>query len=178
MNEGWLAGVFTVLGTVIGAALSLASELARRRWTRRDADIERRKVRSETAAREVLEHIDAIEHRLRDCRTSRDVPSQKEMAQLTRPLRDCALLIGDGEVRVRLEAIALVAEQLDSIEAMGEYEPHRIAGEVSATGRNAVAHVLSGEPLTEPSPTGGYVNLVEEHWRWLEEEEAEHRAQQ
>ncbi len=57
-----------------------------------------------------------------------------------------------------------MAEQLDSIAAMGEYEPHRIAGEVSATGRNAVAHVLSGEPLTDPSRIGGYMDRVDEHW--------------
>lgn len=96
---------------------------------------------------------------------------------MTRPLRDATLLIGDSEVRTRLDSIATVAEQLHSLEAMGEYEPHSTATAVSTTGRNAVAHVLSGEPLSDPSPIAEYVALVEEHWQWMEESEADNRAE-
>lgn len=169
-TSAWLLGAFTV---ILGAAVSLAGEWARRRWLRADAKIERRLVRSEAAAREALMLIRAIEDRLRRCRSTREVPDQKEMLEMTRPMRDAALLIGDGDVRARLESIATVAEQLHGVEAMGGFQPHRVAAALSTAGRNAVAHVLSDEPLMDPSPISEYTDLVEEEWRLMEEARAE-----
>jgi hypothetical protein len=173
-TSAWLLGALTV---VLGAALSLAGEWVRRRWHRDDAVIERRLDRSEAAAREALVLIGAVEERLRRCRSVREVPNQREMEVMTRPMRDAALLIGDSEVRARLESIATVAEQLHGVEAIGGYEPHRIAAAIGAAGRNVAAHVLSGEPLTDPSPITKYMQMVEEYWRWMEEVNVENRVE-
>lgn len=77
----------------------------------------------------------------------------------------------------RLDAIATVAEQLDSIPQLGGDQPYRIASVLTTSGRNAVAHVLSDEPLSDPSPISDYLALIEEHWRWLDEAEADRRAE-
>jgi hypothetical protein len=173
----WALAVFIVLGAVLSTVLSLLAEWIRRGWLRDDARIERKFARSEGAAREALALIGAVEERLRRCRSREEVPDQREMQVMTRPMRDAAMLMGDGRVRARLESIATVAEQLHGVEKMGGYDPNRIAAAIGGAGRNAVAHVLSGEPIKDPSPITEYLELVQEEWRLMEEFEAENRGE-
>lgn len=165
-----------LLGAFLGAASSLGTEWFRRRWARADARENRGRQRTEEAGKTLLGLYAEVDARLGTCHQYGSSPSQQEMKAWTRPMRDLAVSVGDREVRRRIEALALVLEQMHALEVMGNGPPFRIGTAVQRSGRNTVAHLLSGETLDDFTHVEAYLADIEEEWSLLEEVEKDRRG--
>lgn len=171
----WLLGAATV---VLGSLLTLLIEAVRRRWRHVDdaqaaeraaeqERLQRLKRRSEEAAYELLALLDDMGEQLRDCRSYGSAPSQRDLLTITTPMRRHAVLLGDKDVRQRIEALATSIEQIPSIETMAGDPPSRIALRAKRVGVNAVGHVLSDEPL-DHDDLQDYLDAIEQDWEEME----------
>jgi hypothetical protein len=160
-----------IVGSAVGLLFNLLQEMVRRRWTKSDEREHRASVRREQAADEVLDVLDDLTELVRD-----DNPFRAdEIPGLVAKMERLALRVGDADARKRLEAIASSFNGTTAIGSLVGDRPGRIAFNCRELGRNAVSHLLSGEPLVDATVLDDYLGAIKEDAQIHEEMMRKHR---
>lgn len=174
---GGISFAAAVVAVVLGQSLArrFQDQADNKRWLRSDSD--RRRVRAEEAAEQILETVDEVSELLKHgTGRGHDPPDQEALRPAYRTIRKAAARIPDDEVQ-RLSDVAADILYYYRPDEGWFRETRYVLGRVLETEIRAVMGAyLTNQPIPSAPRLQALANELDAHERWLEEAIADDEA--